>query len=142
MQGDRLILGITSHDYKSYEFDISLRKNIVESFMQVQYGDKSNWTIVNQDKRTWNFLHEIIPDENQSQIVLIIGEDEHQDMLTGKWHFAKDILDTYNIKVIPRTDGVSASKVRKFISENRFEEVKQLVNNTTYNVLKEANIVV
>lgn len=137
LKGDDILhIGITSHDYKTYEFDKNFRLEIVKSYMNSKYLGKFNWEVSFQDERTWNYLHKIYVKEVQNNIVLIMGQDEYDDLKTGKWHRSDDILDTYNIKVIPRTDDVSSSKVRELIRNKQFNEVKKYVGDKTFDILK------
>ena len=127
---DKLIIGITSHDYKTYEFDYELRKRIVEENIK-EFSDKIE--IVKQDQRTWKFF-QTLP---YKQITMVIGEDEWKDLKAGKWHYSNDILNTYNILTIPRTDDVSSSKVRELLKENAGkDELLKYITEITYNILK------
>ena len=38
--------------------------------------------------------------------------------------------------MIPRTDGVSSSKVRELIKNKQFDEVKKYVSDKTFDILK------
>ena len=68
---------------------------------------------------------------------MVIGEDEWKDLKAGKWHYSNDILNTYNILTIPRTDDVSSSKVRELLKENvGKDELLKYITETTYNILK------
>ena len=66
---DILHIGITSHDYKTYEFDKNFRLEIVKSYMNSKYIKKFNWEVSFQDERTWNYLHKIY--DNDKIIALI-----------------------------------------------------------------------
>lgn len=133
---DILHIGITFHDYKNYEFDKDLRMKFVKEYMDSKYLDKFGWEVSFQDERTWNYLHKVYTDDAQKYITLIMGQDEYDDLKAGKWHQSDDILNTYNIKVIPRTDGVSSSKVRELIKNKQFNEVKTYVSDKTFDILK------
>ena len=127
---DKLIIGITSHDYKIYEFDYETRKRIVEENIK-EFFNKIE--IIKQDQRTWKFF-QTLP---YKQITMVIGEDEWNDLKAGKWHYSNDILNTYNILTIPRTDDVSSSKVRELLKENtNKDELLKYITEITYNILK------
>jgi nicotinic acid mononucleotide adenylyltransferase len=108
----------------------------VKEYMDSKYLDKFGWEVSFQDERTWNYLHKVYTDDAQKYITLIMGQDEYDDLKAGKWHQSDDILNTYNIKVIPRTDGVSSSKVRELIKNKQFDEVKKYVSDKTFDFLK------
>ena len=130
LEDGKLVIGITSHDYKTYEFDYELRKRIVEDNIK-EFSDKIE--IVKQDQRTWKFF-QTLP---YKQITMVIGEDEWKDLKAGKWHYSNDILNTYNILTIPRTDDVSSSKVRELLKENAGKnELLKYITEITYNILK------
>jgi nicotinic acid mononucleotide adenylyltransferase len=135
-KNDILHIGVTFHDYKNYEFDKDLRMKFVKGYMDSNYLDKFGWEVSFQDERTWNYLHKVYTDDAQNYITLIMGQDEYDDLKAGKWHQSDDILNTYNIKVIPRTDGVSSSKVRELIKNKQFDEVKKYVSDKTFDILK------
>ena len=133
---DTLHIGVTCHDYKDYEFDKELRMQILKSYMDSKYLDKFGWQVVLQDDRTWNYLHKIYTEEAQKYITLIMGDDEYEDLKAGKWHYSEDILNTYQIKVIPRNDGVSATKVRELIKNKKIDDLKKYISNITFDILK------
>ena len=97
----------------------------------VEFSNKIE--IIKQDQRTWKFF-QTLP---YKQITMVIGEDEWKDLKAGKWHYSNDILNTYNILTIPRTDDVSSSKVRELLKKNVDKnELLKYITKTTYNILK------
>lgn len=131
---DILVIGITDHNYKIFEFPYTTRFSILYENL-IEFTTNKNIKIIKQDERTWKFLNKHFPNEN---ITLVLGEDEYIDLLNEKWHFSKDILNTYNIKVIPRTDGISATKVRELLKNNASnEELLKYVSNITLKIIKE-----
>lgn len=133
---DILHIGVTFHDYKECKFDKDLRIKFVKSFMDKNYIDKFGWEISLQNERTWDYLHRVYVDDVQKYITIIMGEDEYNDLKAGKWHHTDDILNTYQIKVIPRNDGVSSTKVRELINNKKYEELKKYISDDTYQILK------
>ena len=94
---DLLIVGITDHDYKSFQFNYELREKIVfENCLTYCNYPNKRVKIIKQDKRTWRFLNEL----GYKNYVLVIGEDEYIDLKDGKWHHSEDILNSFEIKVI------------------------------------------
>lgn len=135
---DWLTIGITEHDYKTFDYSYSIREYILtQNLLKYATPPFKHVRILKQDKRTWNFLHEIFDEEKQKNIVLVIGEDEYNDLKDKKWHYSKEILSTYQIKTISRTNNISATKVRELIAKNAdFKELKKYITKTTYNILK------
>ena len=143
-ENEKLIIGITEHDYKSYEFDFNFRANIIIENLKKyykNYWDSNKIHLIKQDKRTWKFLNQNIL-KVYSPITLILGEDEYNDLKSlNIWHYSQDILDTFPIKVFSRaeeTKNISATKVRKLLEQNiNSEELKDLITETTWTILKE-----
>lgn len=130
---NKLIIGITEHEYKTFEFNYDLRYKIVFDNL-IDICSNIKFQIIKQDERTWKFLNKHFPNEN---ITLVMGQDEFDDLNNGKWHYHKNILNTYNIKVIPRTDGISATKVRELLYNNATnEELLKFISKITLNHIK------
>ena len=69
--------------------------------------------------------------------IIIVGEDEWNDLNTGKWHYSKELLNTYKFKVIQRTNGISSTKVRELLKNNvGFDELQNYITRETYDILK------
>lgn len=130
---DLLILGITDHDYKKFEYDYDLRLTILKKNL-LSYCNHSYKSIklVKQDERTWKFLNSL----GYKNYVLVIGEDEYIDLKDGKWHYSDDILHNFEIKVIPRNDGISSTRVRDLLKNNsNYDELKEYISDITYKIL-------
>jgi nicotinate-nucleotide adenylyltransferase len=140
-KNDILHIGVTYHDYKEYEFDKDIRLKMVKSYMDSKYLDKFGWQVCFQDCRTWEYLHKVYSENAQKLITIIMGEDEYADLKAGKWHYSEDILNTYQIKVIPRNDGISSTKVRQLLKEKNFEEAKKYIDKNTYIILKKEGFI-
>ena len=126
---DKLIIGITSHDYKIYEFDFKLRKRILKENLK-QY---TNIEIIKQDQRTWKFFHTL----PYKDITMVIGEDEWKDLKAGKWHYSNEILNTYKIITIPRVNDISATKVRELLKNNASkDELLKYITEETYKIIR------
>lgn len=134
---DLLVIGITDHDYKIFEFDYSLRFSIVfENLNAIK--DKKNFKILKQNQRTWKFLNDNF---KNNKIKLVIGQDEYEDLKAGKWHYYNEILNTYEIIMIPRTDGISSSKVRELIKEKDFKQLKIYISKNTFEILNDEGFI-
>ena len=134
---DKLIIGVTTHDYKEYQYHHDKRYECVYTYMMNKYGMSICWQVLFQIDRTWNFLNKFIPEQDQDYITLIMGEDEYQDLQAGKWHHHEDILNTYKIKIIPRTNDISSTKVRTLLNQNAdFNELKQYISKEVYERIK------
>lgn len=136
---DLMIIAITEHDYKNYDYDYNTRLHIVlENLKYAGFNDTlgSRIQLIKQDRRTWKFLNEVLKIKNN--LTLVIGEDEWNDLKNHKWHYSKELLTTYKFKVIPRTDNVSSTKVRKLLKNNvGFDELQKYITRETYEILKE-----
>ena len=134
---DWLTIGITQHDYKVFDLDYNVRSMIVHSNLNYYCYPFKHIRLVKQNKRTWAFLHEIFDEQTQKDITIIVGEDEWNDLNNGKWHYSKELLNTYKFKVIPRTNDISATKVRELIKNNaNYDELKKYITKKTYDMLK------
>lgn len=131
---DSFILAITNHDYKTYSYDYDTRLNIVFKNLEsigFDYTLGGRYKVIKQTERTWKFLQEKLKLTNN--ITIVVGEDEWNDLTAGKWHYSKELLNTYNFKVIPRTNNISSSKVREIIKN--FNELKNYITKETYDIL-------
>ena len=142
---DEFILAITDHDYKTYTYDYYFRKRIVcknlERFgFKPRFNVNSRFKILRQSERTFNFLSHCTLLKNyiyRDDFIIIVGEDEWNDLNTGKWHYSKELLNTYKFKVIQRTNGISSTKVRELLKNNvGFDELQNYITRETYDILK------
>jgi len=134
-EDEKLVIGITEHDYKTYDLDFELRKMIVMNNLMAidaDYALGKTIQILKQNQRTWKFFHTL----PYQDITMVVGEDEWNDLKEGKWHYSKEILNTYKIKVIPRVDNISATKVRELIKNKASkEELLKYITKETYSLL-------
>ena len=139
--GDNLIVGVTTHEYKDYEYSRDFRYELIYNYMfntYPMYTSKFHWQVWNQYERTWKFLNTVFKPEDQKNICLIIGQDEYDSLLKGEWHFHQEILNTYKIKIIPRTDNISSTAVRNLLKQNAtWEELSPFISKETYNKIKQ-----
>lgn len=137
---DSFILAIADHDYKTYSYDYDTRLNIVFKNLEnigFDYTLGGRYKVIKQTERTWKFLQEKLKLTNN--VTIVVGEDEWNDLKAGKWHYSKELLNTYNFKVIPRTNNISSSKVREIIKN--FNELKNYITKETYDILKRGNYI-
>ena len=108
----KMIIGVTDHDYKKFAFPFQIRMEMAEAVFK-DLVDAGRVQLVRQDRRTWRFLTESLPQVDG----IIVGEDEWQDLMDGKWSKSQDILETWPVRVMMRTDGISSTKVRELIDK-------------------------
>lgn len=130
---DRLVIAITTHDYKTYQFSYKIRNKIVEkNLLKIPIIDKKV-KIVEQSERTWKFLQSM----TMEPITIVLGEDEYNDLKNGYWHNSQDILNTYKFIVIPRTNNISSTIVREMINSNiNNPDILNYITPTTLEYLK------
>ena len=109
--GDRLVVGVTDHDYKQSWKPVGWRRNAVWSYCQRLCPDAN---VVVQDCRTFDFLSRN-PDLHIGTVV--VGTDEMKDLVDGKWRHSDELLKSCRFLVIPRSDGISSTKVRNLVGD-------------------------
>lgn len=135
---DVVVIGVTTYNYQDLEFESGIRYEMAFQYMSKKYGVTINWKVYYQFAKTWEYLHKIFKEEEQHNICLVIGQDEYDDLKEGKWEHSEDILNTYQIKVIPRTNNISSSKVRDLFESNndiKFEDVQEFITKDIYEFL-------
>lgn len=135
---DILIIGVSTHEYKEYSYDAVTRYYMAYNFMSKNYNITFRWKVYYQFARTWEFFHKVFSEEEQKDICLIIGQDEYDSLKAGEWEHSEDILNTYQIKVIPRTDNISSSAVRELFNTEEipeYDSVKHLISKEVYDTL-------
>jgi cytidyltransferase-like protein len=133
--GERLIIGVTNHDYKRSWKPVEWRMGCVRDFCESLYFNCfDEIEIVEQTCRTFEFLRTL----RHKVGTIVVGMDEWKDLLDGKWKYADKLLEEYRFLVIPRTNGVSSTKVREMIAEGMDEcELLRYVGARTWTRLKE-----
>ena len=70
-------------------------------------------------------------------LTIVVGEDEYKDLKNGYWHNSEDLLKTYQFKVIPRTNDISASAARDIINTNINDpDILKYITPTTLEYIK------
>ena len=130
---DRLIIAITTHDYKKYQFPFKLREHIViKNLLDIPITDKKV-KVIEQTERTWKFLNSL----TKEKITIVLGEDEYKDLKAGLWHNSTDILNTYEFIIIPRTNNISSSIAREIINSNiNNPDILHYITETSLKILK------
>ena len=149
MFGDKLVVGVTEHDYKKSWKPLAWRKTVVQNVCCKYQIDIANpcevdgktyyeseiidtIKVVEQKERTYKFLSSH-PELGIGTIV--VGKDELDDLLAGKWYYADKLIDEYKFYVIPRpkTNIVSSTMVRKLISEGADREtLRNYISDAVY----------
>lgn len=125
---NKVYVGITEHDYKSIELPYDLRKSLVEHEL-TPFIESGAVVVLKQDQRTYKFLTSL----DVKIDTIIIGEDEWEDLKAGKWHYSNEILNTWKIEVIERSDGISSTKVREMIKNGcSYEDIKHMISEDVF----------
>jgi len=142
VKDDLLIIGITNHDYKKFEFSYELRRKIIlENLKNNLSVNRINVKVVEQNQRTWKFLTEDYYISEIRPLTIVLGEDEFNDLKAlNIWYYSKEILNTFPIKVFSRseeTKDISATKVRELLKQNvSFNELEKYISEITWNLIK------
>lgn len=148
--GNKLVIGVTQHDYKKSWKSLAWRKAVMENLCvdyntsyttPIEIDNKvidyeetpvSTIKVVEQTERTYKFLSS----HPELEIgTIVIGNDEWVDLNNGKWHYADKLLEEYKFLVVPRpkTDVVSSTLVRKLIAEGADKEtLRKYISEMVY----------
>lgn len=139
---DKLYIGVTNHDYKTYSYDSILRYQMIFNYMFkkynfITYGKPFKWEVWNQYYKTYDFLKERFPNVEHKDICIVLGADEYQDLKDGKWVNSEKLLNEFSFKVFKRTNDISSTKVRELLNNNvSWEDVKHYISKDVYQLLK------
>lgn len=158
-ENDELYIMVSNNDEKQYHTSLSERFDVINQTMKSLFKSQIP-IIVEQDKRTFSFLQEQFNGQD-SEITIVVGEDEWNALLDGKWNAHDRLLktysfvvarrngegdlrdsDKYNVKVINLydCDEISSTKVREIFYRNpdvKYKEVQAYINKKTFEVIKE-----
>lgn len=133
-KNNKVYIGITDHDYKTFEYPFELRKKIVEDNLE---DLKDRIVILRQDQRTYKFLsslHDMID-------YIVVGEDEWKDLKDGKWLYSNELFNCWKWKVMPRLNAISSTKVRELIKKDAtYEDLSWMISKKTYDILKDEQL--
>ena len=147
--GDKLVVGVTEHDYKHSWKPLAWRKAVVENVCceyhidipcpcevdgETYFESETIETVkvVEQKERTYKFLSSH-PELGIGTIVM--GKDEWDDLNAGKWHYSDRLLEEYKFLVVPRpkTNIVSSTLVRRLIAEGADREtLRNYISDMVY----------
>ena len=158
-ENDELYIMVSNNDEKQYHTSLSERFDVINQTMKSLFKTKTP-IIVEQHKRTYSFLQEQFNGQD-SEITIVVGEDEWNALLDAKWHSYDLLLKTYSFMVARRKgegelrdadkynvkaislydcDEISSTKVREIFYRNpatKYKEVQSYINKKTYEVIKE-----
>lgn len=159
---DRLIVCVTANDEKLNRTPVEERYNMVEKALIAR---KIKHELVIQYNRMYDFLHgDFFKDVNSADITIVVGQDEFDALLTGKWKYSQSLLNTYNFVVCRRKadgiehkspksydnikfmyiddefDDVSSSAVREIFRRNpdcHYKDVQKHISRPVYSYIRE-----
>ena len=130
---NKVYLGLTDHDYKKIELPYQLRERIVRANFRDEISS-GRLVILKQDQRTYKFLSSL----HDMMDYVLVGTDEWNDLKAGKWHFSAELLRCWKWREVPRTDGVSSTKVRELMKQGvGYSMLKGMISRETYDLARE-----
>ena len=161
-QRDKLIICVTANDEKQDRTPVEERYALVEKDLKAK---KIAHTLVVQPNRMYDFLHSKLFDNvPYSDITVVIGQDELDDLMAGKWKYSDTLMKNYHFIVFRREkDGithyslthdsnfrfmhiddefedVSSSKVREIFRRNpecHYKDVQKHISRPVFEYIKE-----
>ena len=161
-QRDKLIICVTANDEKQDRTPVEERYALVEKDWKAK---KIAHTLVVQPNRMYDFLHSKLFDNvPYSDITVVIGQDELDDLMAGKWKYSDTLMKNYHFIVFRREkDGithyslthdsnfrfmhiddefedVSSSKVREIFRRNpecHYKDVQKHISRPVFEYIKE-----
>lgn len=109
---DKLIVCVTANDEKQNRTPVEERYALVEKDLNAK---KIAHTLVVQNNRMYDFLRgdKMFKDARPSDITIVIGQDELNALLEGKWKYSQTLLHSYNFIVFYREkDGVTHYSIK------------------------------
>lgn len=157
---DQMFVLVSNNDEKKYHTSLDERFDVVSATLKSVF--KTNCpAIIEQDRRTYMFLNEHFAGQ-ADEITIIMGEDEWNALLDGKWMYSEKLLnkykfmvarrngegdlrdhDLYNVKEVTMYDdcnAISSSHVREVFYRNpdvKYKEVQSYINKKTFEAIKE-----
>lgn len=99
-QKDKLIVCVTANDEKQDRTPVEERYALVEKDLKAK---KIAHTLVVQPNRMYDFLHSKLFDNvPYSDITVVIGQDELDDLMAGKWKYSETLMKNYHFIVFRR----------------------------------------
>lgn len=161
-QKDKLIICVTANDEKQDRTPVEERYALVEKDLKAK---KIAHTLVVQPNRMYDFLHsKLFNNVPYSDITVVIGQDELDALLAGKWKYSTTLLKNYNFIVFrrekdsvktydvlinasvkfmhidPEFEDVSSSEVREIFRRNpecHYKDVQKHISRPVFEYIKE-----
>lgn len=159
---DQFYVMISNNDEKDYPTSLDDRFEVVRNTLQAKFKDNKP-TIIEQDRRTYLFLQDTF--DHTQQIAIVVGEDEWDALVKGKWHHHEKLLAKYQFIVFTRYGAsavsdsramahnldnvtvreidfpdISSSKVRDILSRNPsclYKDVQEYITRPTFESIVE-----
>lgn len=160
-KNDSLVICVTANDEKQNRTPVEERYALVEKDLNAK---KIPHTLVIQPNRMYDFLHsEFFENVNSFDVTIVIGQDEFDALLAGKWKYStsllknyrfivfsreKDGVTMYNVKntsvdfmcIDPEFEDVSSSEVREIFRRNpecHYKDVQKHISRPVFEYIKE-----
>lgn len=155
---DKLFILVSNNDEKQYKASVEDRMMVINETMESIFADNMP-TILEQRTRMYNFLWEKFKDE--TDITIVIGEDEWNSLTAGNWQNSDKFLEKYSFLVARRKgegdlrdadkyrvkpinlydcDEISSTKIREIFYRNpatKYREVHNYMALATFKAIKE-----
>lgn len=154
---DKLIVCVTANDEKQDRTPVEERYALVKKVLNAK---KIAHTLVVQHNRMYDFLHgEFFRDVDSFDVTIVIGQDEFDSLLAGKWKYSTSLLKNYRFIVFKREkdsvmtynsvyfmyidsefENVSSSEVREIFRRNpecHYKDVQKHISRPVFKYIKE-----
>lgn len=120
-KNDNLVICVTVNDEKQNRTPVEERYALVEKDLNAK---KIPHTLVVQPNRMYDFLHgEFFYNVNSFDITIVIGEDEFDDLMAGKWKYSQSLLKNYRFIVFKRASDAITHYHEKFTDSVMFMDI-------------------
>ena len=120
-QKDKLIICVTANDEKQDRTPVEERYALVEKDLKAK---KIAHTLVVQPNRMYDFLHSKLFDNvPYSDITVVIGEDEFDALIAGKWKYSETLMKNYHFIVFRREKDSITRYSLKYDSNFKFMDI-------------------
>ena len=160
-KNDSLVICVTANDEKQNRTPVEERYALVEKDLNAK---KIPHTLVIQPNRMYDFLHgEFFENVNSFDVTIVIGQDEFDALLAGKWKYSMSLLKNYRFIVFKREkdsvtmyntrnssvdfmyidtefEDVSSSEVREIFRRNpecHYKDVQKHISRPVFEYIKE-----
>lgn len=118
---DKLIVCVTANDEKQDRTPVEERYALVEKDLKAK---KIAHTLVVQQNRMYDFLHSKLFDNvPYSDITVVIGQDELDDLIAGKWKYSETLMKNYHFIVFRREKDSITRYSLKYDSNFKFMDI-------------------